>query len=118
MSLVKHIFLVVALALAHTSVANMAEVGYAPQTLVAAQQYMINRPNTAHMDEVYGHGHDRGNERAGLDQSGSGEADGGNLGDLEESSSSSETKDNSATHSGYSALTALFAAGSMWAAVF
>ncbi|KAJ1817571.1 hypothetical protein IWW57_002703 [Coemansia sp. S610] len=116
----KYTFLVAALALAHTSVANMAEVGYAPQTLVAAQQYMVNRPNPARMDEIYGHGHGHGNGRAGLEPEGD-ESEGGHFRDLEESdseSSSSEVKDNSATNSGYSALTALFAAGSMWAAVF
>ncbi|KAJ2877256.1 hypothetical protein GGH93_000140 [Coemansia aciculifera] len=115
MSLFKYTFLVVSLAFVHNAVAEMAEVGYAPQTLVAAQQYMINRPNFAQGDGV--HGHDHGHEHAGE------EPESAEFRDFEISSSeisSSEIKDNSAASpcGGYSTLTALLAAGSVWATVF
>ncbi|KAJ2864384.1 hypothetical protein GGH94_002942 [Coemansia aciculifera] len=114
MSLVKYTFLIVSLTFARNSVAEMAEVGYAPQTLVAAQQYMINRPNLARDGGMHGHGYVY--ERAGQDNSDDGES--ANFRDFE--LSSSEIKDNSAASpcGGYSVLTALLAAGSVWAAVF
>ncbi|KAJ2755969.1 hypothetical protein GGI19_001209 [Coemansia pectinata] len=119
MSLVKYTFFIVSLTFARNSVAEMAEVGYAPQTLVAAQQYMINRPNLARDGGMHGHGHVY--ERAGQDNSDGGESEDGesaNFRDFE--LSSSEIKDNSAASpcGGYSVLTALLAAGSVWAAVF
>ncbi|KAJ2065461.1 hypothetical protein GGI17_000274 [Coemansia sp. S146] len=114
MSLFKYTFLVVSLALVHNAIAGMAEVGYAPQTLVAAQQYMINRPNFAQGDDV--HGHDHGHERAGGDPESAEFRDS----DVSSEISLSEIKDNSAASpcGSYSALTALLAAGSVWAAAF
>ncbi|KAJ1923202.1 hypothetical protein H4S04_003138 [Coemansia sp. S16] len=122
MSQAKYTILVVSLILAHNSAAEMAEVGYAPQTLVAAQQYMINRPYLARGDGMHGHGHVY--ERAGSDVEGDEGSDGGNddgsqvFRDFE--ISSSEIKDNSAASlcGGYSALTALLAAGSVWTTIF
>ncbi|KAJ2877257.1 hypothetical protein GGH93_000141 [Coemansia aciculifera] len=136
--------LVASLTFARNSVAKMAEVGYAPQTLVAAQQYMVFRPTFAHGDGMHGHGHvyeragepasnEEGNEEGnggqgngGKDESDEGGNGGGRGGDDPESDefrdlliSSSEFEDNSASTCGGSlVLTALLAAGSVWAAVF
>ncbi|KAJ2105427.1 hypothetical protein GGI16_002360 [Coemansia sp. S142-1] len=76
MSLVKHTFLVVSLALAHNSVAEMAEVGYARQTSVVAQQYMAFRPTFARGDDIHGYGQDH----SGQDHSGQGNGGQGNGG--------------------------------------
>ncbi|KAJ2431438.1 hypothetical protein GGF41_000549 [Coemansia sp. RSA 2531] len=119
MSLIKYTFFVVSLALAHNSVAEMAEVGYAPQTLVAAQQYMINKPDLNRGDSKHGHGHD--NERAGQDAGNGigGEPESAESRDIE--ASSSETMDNSAASPCGGSLvlvTALLAAGSVWTAAF
>ncbi|KAJ1916285.1 hypothetical protein GGI13_003435 [Coemansia sp. RSA 455] len=118
MSLIKYTFIVVSLTLAHNSVAEMTEVGYAPQTLVAAQQYMINRPTFARGDGIHGYGHDNG--RAGQDASNGidGEPESAESRDIE--ASSSETMDNSAAPpcGGSLVLTVLLAAGSVWAAAF
>ncbi|KAJ1913742.1 hypothetical protein IW146_003832 [Coemansia sp. RSA 922] len=176
MSLVKYTFLVVSLALAHNSVAEMAEVGYARQTLVAAQQYMAFRPTFARGDDIHGYGHvhehageppesdeeghggqgnsgqDHGSQgNSGQNHGGQGNGGQGNSGqgnrdesdedkwgngrgdvetDIETEDetlalrdfliASSEFEDNSATspHGGSLVLTALLAAGSVWAATF
>ncbi|KAJ2253171.1 hypothetical protein GGI13_002851 [Coemansia sp. RSA 455] len=118
MSRAKYTILVVSLTLAHNSAAEMAEVGYAPQTLVAAQQYMINRPNLARGDGMHGHGHVY--ERDDSDVESDEGSDDGNRRFRDFEISSSEIKDNSAISpcGGYSALTVLLAAGSVWTAIF
>ncbi|KAJ2059593.1 hypothetical protein GGI17_004295 [Coemansia sp. S146] len=111
MALDKYTFLAVSLTLAYNSAAEMAEVGYAPQTLVAVQQYMINRPNLARDGDMHGHGHVY--ERAGQDNSDGGESEDGESADFKDFElSSSKIKDNSAASScgGYSVLTVLLAA--------
>ncbi|KAJ2239428.1 hypothetical protein GGI13_008022 [Coemansia sp. RSA 455] len=147
MSLVKYTFLVVSLTLVHSSVAEMAEVGYAPQKLVAAQQYMVFRPTFARGDDIHGYGHvyERAGEDPESDEGGHGghghggqgdkdegdENKGGNVhggGKVEDESlelrdfeiPSSEFEDNSATspYGGSLVLTALLAAGSAWTAIF
>ncbi|KAJ2073398.1 hypothetical protein GGI03_003243 [Coemansia sp. RSA 2337] len=166
MSLVKYTFLVVSLALAHNSVAEMAEVGYARKTSVVAQQYMAFRPTFARGDDIHGYGQGNGSQdhggqghggqgNGGQDHSGQGNGgqDHGGQGNRDESDedkwgngrgdvetdveadfetedetlvlrdfliASSEFEDNSATspYGGSLVLTALLAAGSVWAAAF
>ncbi|KAJ2757205.1 hypothetical protein GGI19_000255 [Coemansia pectinata] len=140
MSLIKYAILVASLTFARNSVAEMAEVGYVPQTLVAAQQYMVFRPTFAHGDGMHGHGHvyERAGEPASDEEGNGGQGNGGKnesdeggngggrgRGDPESDEfrdlliSSSEFEDNSASTCGGSlVLTALLAAGSVWAAVF
>ncbi|KAJ2037049.1 hypothetical protein IW146_001207 [Coemansia sp. RSA 922] len=151
MSLVKYTFLVVSLALAHNSVAEMAEVGYARKTSVVAQQYMAFRPTFARGDDIHGYGQGNGSQdhggqgNGGQDHGGQGNRDesdedkwGNGRGDVETDVeadfetedetlvlrdfliASSEFEDNSATspYGGSLVLTALLAAGSVWAAAF
>ncbi|KAJ2805565.1 hypothetical protein H4S07_003986 [Coemansia furcata] len=120
MTQVTYTFLVGFLALAHNSVAEMAEVGYAPQTMIAVQQYMVNRPDVARGNGVHGHVH--GDNRAVQEHSENSEvSEDRDLRDLIDSEkSSSEVKDNSAAspRTNSLVLTAILAAGSVWAAAF
>ncbi|KAJ2840879.1 hypothetical protein FBU31_000020 [Coemansia sp. 'formosensis'] len=111
MTQVTYTFLVGFLALAHNSVAEMAEVGYAPQTMIAVQQYMVNKPDVARGNGVHGYVH--GDNRAVQEHS-----EDRDLRDSEKSSS--EVKDNSAAspRTDSLVLTAILAAGSVWAAAF
>ncbi|KAJ2329178.1 hypothetical protein GGI00_004007 [Coemansia sp. RSA 2681] len=128
MALIKHSFVAVSLAIAASSVAEIVEVGYAPQTMVVAQQYSVNKANYMRGDALEAHIH----VRAGEDSSENGNSE-DIRGSLEERDmedlelSSSEIRDNAATSpshftltagSGSSVLTLLLAAGSVWAAAF
>ncbi|KAJ2065460.1 hypothetical protein GGI17_000273 [Coemansia sp. S146] len=142
MSLIKYAILVASLTFARNSVAEMAEVGYAPQKPIAAQQYMVFRPTYVQGDGIYGHGHvyERAGNPEGDEESDKGQGDGSQGNNCQGSDggvcvdippeiesqefrdfliSSSEFEDNSASTCGGSlVLTALLAAGSVWAAVF
>ncbi|KAJ2901084.1 hypothetical protein IWW38_000049 [Coemansia aciculifera] len=119
MTQVKYSLIAVFLAVAASSVAEIAEVGYAPQTLVAAQQYAANRDTYMRNDAVFAHGHERAG-RAGQesdvnesDEFGDESAHGRDL-----ELSSSRIKDNAATSPLQltPVFTALLAAGSVWVA--
>ncbi|KAJ1657422.1 hypothetical protein GGF38_004406, partial [Coemansia sp. RSA 25] len=123
MTSIKYSFVAVSLAVAASSVAEVVEVGYAPQTMVAAQQYSVNKANYMRGDALEAHIH----VRAGEDGSDSGNSEDikgseeeGDMRDLE--LSSSEIRDNAATSPshftltsgrGSSVLTLLLAAGSV-----
>ncbi|KAJ2451627.1 hypothetical protein GGF42_004213 [Coemansia sp. RSA 2424] len=118
MTSIKYSFVAVSLAIAASSVAEVVEVGYAPQTMVAAQQYSVNKANYMLGGALEAH------VRAQSDGEEHSEGEEG-MRDLE--LSSSEIKDNAATSlshftlaagSGSSVLTILLAAGSVWAAAF
>ncbi|KAJ2336007.1 hypothetical protein GGI00_001067 [Coemansia sp. RSA 2681] len=118
MTSIKYSFVAVSLAVAASSVAEVVEVGYAPQTIVAAQQYSVNKANYMRGGALEANGHVRAEDIRGSEEE-------GDMRDLE--LSSSEIRDNAAispshftltTGSGSSVLTILLAAGSVWAAAF
>ncbi|KAJ2000647.1 hypothetical protein GGI04_004066 [Coemansia thaxteri] len=104
------------------------EVGYAPQTLIAAQQYLVNRPNydTGYAQRLVGHPRaaDVSDGEPGDGESGG--DDGSEFGRIEEVGSHSSSYNSSDASPARSILAAgsqvlaavLLAAGSVWAAAF